>query len=310
MEQFLHENAFGVFSLLAGAVVSYIFYLRSIREKAICFGRETAVLFSAGQAGDLPKLEISYGGQPIQNIARTRICIWNSGNEVIERNNFVAAAPLCIVPHLDENDSDKDTDVLLLDCRVEKASRKESNCSAEISADNKHVLLGFDYLEPDEGYVVDIVHSKRASFNLSGAIKGVKTFRQSKENFLDTLVDVSFGGRRRRNMSRGGVLNTFIRVYVFATMVAMSFLGFAGFISSGACTRVGFRCATGVGWFDAILRNDPPPELLGWFIGITFGIGGALGVIATIVSLFSKRMPKELVASMMPFFRADLNLSR
>lgn len=290
---FVQENAFGVFSLFIGAVFSYYFYLKSLKRKAISYRSLSSTLFSGRSAGDLPKLEIFYDRMAISNIARTRLCVWNSGNEIVDVNDLVSASPLTVRASSSESGAEI---CRILDCRLLASSRNASNCAAVLQPSDNIIALGFDYLEANEGFVVDIIHSQKAKFELAGAVKGVKSFTSNSNTTFDEIVfglltsDLR-GGRRRRSR----VFRIFVSVYSYLSVLFMIVMGFGGFLSSSACGRFGVVCHSGISSFD----KDPPPEFLGWIMGV-IGIIGVVGLVLILKALLSSRAPKELAESLYP----------
>lgn len=298
MLQFLQNNAFGVFSLLAGFLVSYAFYRRSRRFKALSSVHTSAVLFSGREAGDLSKLEIFYDGTAIKNIARTRLLVWNSGTEVIGDDVFVRSAPLGIILNPKEKGGPEPQ---ILDCVIQTISRESSACTAKISDNRNEIFLGFDYLEPKEGFAIDIIHTQKASFEFTGALKGVNLKRKLRS--LDE-VDPTYSSWTRTNELMNppyaSWAHRILEAFLFlngAIVVAAAFTIAIGlWRGSGACSQVIPNCQLPPAKVDFVISFASHfSPFWGWVISALIFFLGLVLIAGLLFQAFGNRIPRNLV---------------
>jgi len=119
------------------------------------------------QEQELPEeVQVVYNGNNVPRLTLSRVVFWNSGTITISGEYIIASDPL----RLEFNPEDK-----LLKVRVVKVSRPVINFQAR--QDTKipnRVLLSFDYLDPQDGGVVELLHtSERRHPSVCGSIRGI-----------------------------------------------------------------------------------------------------------------------------------------
>lgn len=164
-----------IISLVAivSLMASVIFYFKSKRDKIPVYGYKTKTLIEGLSVG-LDGLEVSYKGVKQGKICVTDVIFWNAGHGTINRSD-VAEGDLLRIEFPD--------DVSVLDIKM--IGRSSSACDAAFSDEYKtggrvcHV--GFDYLDHNDYFIVQLVHngSNESKFVVTGKIKGAKSIIES-----------------------------------------------------------------------------------------------------------------------------------
>lgn len=156
----------GVAGIVLGFVTSYVFYLIQLKRRELCWSIDSASLIK-GYSSLFEKLEILYGGQKIENLTVSKIVIWNNGNETIDGKDI--AIPPHIYPRDEENTK-------ILDAKIIKTSTLGNGFEILEKSDDSILLFQFDYLDPNQGAVIQIIHTGISvlPFILDGEVKGVK----------------------------------------------------------------------------------------------------------------------------------------
>jgi len=164
------SDILGITGIIIGIVVSYYFYRVSKRAKEPSWSIRSNNLIE-GYGSKLSDLEIRYKSQQVENLTISRVLFWNEGSETIDRNDIVAANPLRI---------EGLNNTRLIDTKVLSSNNPSSRFLCSLSDDKTHASLEFDYLDQDNGAVIQIFHTGTSSQDISvkGDIKGVKVLRQ------------------------------------------------------------------------------------------------------------------------------------
>jgi len=165
--KFLNQNWIG---LLIGAfvtfIVSYIFYKKSLTRASLSYQDHSLQLIEKSKQL-LPKnIEILFDGKPITQLAKTYIALWNSGNTTLYASNIVAEDPLRL---------EFSKDAQILQAPVIKSNRDANKFTSMIRANSPNIVdFNFDYLDPDDGVVIEILHTdKKLDHKIKGTIRGL-----------------------------------------------------------------------------------------------------------------------------------------
>jgi hypothetical protein len=106
------------------------------------------------------------GGTRVNRLTKTEIIFWNSGNAILRGSDLVESDPL----RFDFPDKS-----IVVDFKISKYSRTANNFMASIdSRQSNSVEISFDYLDPNDGAKIDILHtSSTKSPQAAGVIRGV-----------------------------------------------------------------------------------------------------------------------------------------
>ena len=113
----------------------------------------------------IPQLELKYEGRDIDNLTITNYVIWNTGNEVINFSDMVAEKELKIY-------SSNTANTIILDARIIEET-EETNKFEIMQHKDEFVKIGFDYADPQDGIVVQVIHTgSAADLEIGCKIKG------------------------------------------------------------------------------------------------------------------------------------------
>ena len=141
----------------------------SRKKNKLCFAASGNNLIT-GYVSKFSNLKISFNDNPVKTLSVSKILIWNGGNETIRRDDISDVSPLVISSH---------EDIFIYESSVIEFSEMAN--SVEIAQiDSQNIKIGFDYLDPGDGFVIQVIHSGEsfAVLAISGKVKGVKNIRQ------------------------------------------------------------------------------------------------------------------------------------
>lgn len=154
--------AIGIISLIIGIFLS-IKGWRFKRPKYFIRSNNLIQNFEDKLSG----LVINYKGEPVKNLTVTKIAFWNHGRETINYSDIPDADPIRI-------EAKGDCKILHAEIIWIKNSANKFKVS---EIDNyKSVKILFDYLDKNEGGIIQIVHTGKSSkdIEIKGCVKGGK----------------------------------------------------------------------------------------------------------------------------------------
>lgn len=242
---------------LLSVILAIAFFIRSKRAKEPRFAIRSFNLVR-DFVGRLEALEMLYAGQRIGNLTVTKIAFWNNGAETMNQEDIASADPL--VAKLKE-------EYTILDASVLFMKNDANQFSIDVSEDGSQLLLTFDYLDKDEGAVIQILHTGKSSkdVELSGTIKGGgKPFQQhvprlrSLDILLRTLPPPLLSRARRRHLMRlVGISFILLPVALLAGILLLPDMK-----TSERAVSLGVCGLFGLGYwsmaFDILRRRIPP----------------------------------------------------
>ena len=167
----------------------YAFYCQKVNKerKELSYAQDTDVLIY-NQTSKFQKLKISYGDEIIDNLCVTKFAIWNSGNRVLEKGDFVVKKALAISA-LNEKQ--------ILEATVVNVTEKENKFHLKPVGKTK-VDVEFDYIAPENGVIIQIIHTgSRKDLEITSMIKGGEPIKQvHKEGESDNKNKVKKRKRR------------------------------------------------------------------------------------------------------------------
>ena len=132
-----------------------------------------------------PDLEVTHKGRPVANVTVSRIAFWNAGNETIQADDIAAKDPPRIaVPEGFE----------ILNHSLAGVSKPANGIKVRANAARQCVDICFDYLDKNDGAVVEIIHTCvfTDEFKLLGSIKGAGGFKKQRQTHVHYLSHIIF----------------------------------------------------------------------------------------------------------------------
>jgi hypothetical protein len=116
----------------------------------------------------VPGLEILFRNDKIDTLTVTRLAFWNRGMATIDRNDIAPADPVKII---------STGDARLLNVEIIQTNNSASQVETSLDPDGKSALIAFDFLDHNQGVVVQIIHTGVSgdALTVQGTIKGAGT---------------------------------------------------------------------------------------------------------------------------------------
>lgn len=168
MLELLNQPWFGSIVGVAGlifAVVGLLSYRAArIGARPIYFQRARRLIGKEKQ--ELPEeVEITFGGHAVPRLTSTQCFFWNAGKSSISGADIVPTDPLRL--EFDEGDE-------IVKVRVVRTTRSVNNIQVDSPPKSHRALLTFDFLDPDDGVVLELLHTSALRFpKVAGTIKGI-----------------------------------------------------------------------------------------------------------------------------------------
>jgi hypothetical protein len=185
METFLTYAGF-ILGII-GLVASYYFYRKSIRIKEPVYSIKSNNLIS-GSASTLENLSVIYKDEKVNNLTVSKVLFYNRGGETITGKDIVNRNFLKI--------SSKSCDVL--DSSVIEVNNSSNNFSVYYDKPSKIVAIDFDYLDQNQGAVIQVIHTGLSSEDITvqGDVMGVQNIVNLRpDRFSVYKTEMSIGLR-------------------------------------------------------------------------------------------------------------------
>jgi len=112
------------------------------------------------------EVRVTYKNNIVSSLKKTYVAFWNGGNRTLSSESVVGSDPIRIVL------TDPDSSILRI--RLTKVSREVNKI--EVVGGAQEAKVSFDFLDPNDGFVAEILHtgekSERAAI-VTGTIKGL-----------------------------------------------------------------------------------------------------------------------------------------
>ena len=148
-------------ALAGGAILAAYFYRKSKKVKQPAYVVTTRNLIGKAST-KLSDIQVTFKTKPVEVVSVSKVAIWNDGTDTIRGTDIASADPLRIVIG----------DGALLDLAIVLSSAP-SQFKVGARADGT-LEVGFDYLDKEQGGVVQLVHTGLSSDKilLVGSVKG------------------------------------------------------------------------------------------------------------------------------------------
>lgn len=170
IQELFQEKIATILSITLGLIGILVTYKYSYKEKVPKYAIRNITLVS----GSFPDLEVHYKGHgpDIPNFSVAYIAFWNAGKETIDKKDIVELGIKI-----------KEGSVFL-DTTVIQMNKPETKFRCSMSKDKNYISLTFDYLDYNQGAVIEILHTSTSirDIQLTGTIKGA--FKPPKRYIL------------------------------------------------------------------------------------------------------------------------------
>jgi tetratricopeptide (TPR) repeat protein len=170
------------------ALIGILLTIKFNREKLPFYSLEGFNLIR-DLSNALDSLEVLYKKNKINSLTVTHIAFWNAGRETINRADIVSRDPLRLIF--------KETGEFI-EAVIAFQNNESNNFQYEISEDKSIVYITFDYIDKNDGLILQVLHTNISPYNvdLTGKIKGaampkkkvVSTDTSSTKNFIFSIL--------------------------------------------------------------------------------------------------------------------------
>jgi len=207
---------------IASVVLAFYFYFKSKKVKLPCYAVRS-INIVRDLVNKIESLEMLYGGQPIKNLTVSKIAFWNAGNDTINNQDIPIAEPLTI--HIKK-------EYQILDAKILFTKNPANQLTISLSSDKIFVNLKFDYIDKEEGGVIQIIHTGKSNedIEIHGLIKGVGKINKKSINNILFFPSKPPSAKMRRSM------RYFMALTLFGTpflIISEIFKGKTDLFSSG-----------------------------------------------------------------------------
>lgn len=150
--------------LAVGIVGTFLTIKYGMFRQLRCRCRSFCLIF--GFVSKLPGLDVRYAGfgQSVENVTVSKVILWNAGRGTIQKSDILAKDNVCIRI---------DPQYEILEVAIIQQKNAKSGFTSTLSQDRKHATIKFEFINPSEGVVIQVVHTGTKSKDLSieGTIK-------------------------------------------------------------------------------------------------------------------------------------------
>ena len=168
----------GIFLAVISLILSYYFYTKSKNQRKLAMQYNHIALID-NKNGIIPsEIEIRYKGDVIGDLRMYKATIWNSGNREIRQSDFIDGYGV----ELEVSQSGRALSAEILNSSSEKLCAEVS-----ISGPGEgKIKITFHVLEPNDGFTIKVLHSKKGRMDISFPIMGLAGWKIfDKQKILD-----------------------------------------------------------------------------------------------------------------------------
>lgn len=158
--QFYLEKNFGNILGVIGIILAIYFNYIGKRKKEIFYEITSFNLINENLNKKVSELKISYKNIDIKYLTISKIAIWNSGNSTIWESE---------IPENNKIQIDICNSYEILDYELIENEDVDSKLNIKKNND-KSLEINFNFIEPDKGFVLKLIHTSRTSNDIS--VKG------------------------------------------------------------------------------------------------------------------------------------------
>lgn len=155
----------GIFLALASLLLSYYLYRKSVSHRKLAIQYDSTALIDSKNGVIPAEIEIRYKGDAISDLHMWEAAVWNCGNREIRQNDFLDGHGVELV-------LPQDSRVLSAEI-LRKSNEKIGVIISKIDDDQGKIKISFRVLEPNDGFVIKILHSKKGRIDVNFPVMGL-----------------------------------------------------------------------------------------------------------------------------------------
>ncbi len=220
---FVKSNYFCILLSIISCILTYHWGKKSLKLKSPAYSIKTIKLVTKGLT-KIPLVKIQYNDNEVNNISVTRLVFWNRGSETIRKDDVSGRFPINLVIEGSHQ---------ILDAQIVHQNNEANEFDLNISEDKTQVAIDFDFIDKDNGFVAQILHTgyNCKALEVKGSIKSVPmivrldynvSFRFVFERaFLNMLNNPTLSAYRSPQ-SRRSFITTMRVVFLLAGVIGMA----------------------------------------------------------------------------------------
>ena len=146
--RFLNQGWVGAVIGTTGLALGVFLYWRSRLPGIIAFQSQDVSMIGDRNAVFPADVTFQYQGTPVPRITSSTVWMWNAGKKTVRGSDIVAHDPLRLLFGAE-----------VLTVSIRKVNRAAVRITADISEDNKIVCCSFEFLDPGDGVVLEVLHT-------------------------------------------------------------------------------------------------------------------------------------------------------
>lgn len=153
----LDSPLLGTILAILGIVTGYIFSRIHIPQERPCWAIRSSNIIK-DYSSSIPGLSIEFRGVKVKNLPISKILFWNSGADPIRSQDIPSSNPLRIEV--------TDEDLSILGVSIIADNNPASEFGHTLMEGKKYVQLEFNYLNKNNGAVIEVIHSGLSSSDI------------------------------------------------------------------------------------------------------------------------------------------------
>lgn len=160
-----------ILAILGIFFTAYFYYLSKKNKKPIYAIRTINLVKESIKK--INAIDIYHSNKKIQNFSISKIAFWNDGKETINVQDIAKKDPLQI---------EIASEYEILEAKLIYQKNVANDFSFKLSDDKKNIQLSFDFIDFEEGIILEIFHTANSSddFTLKGTFKSVKGIQKKQ----------------------------------------------------------------------------------------------------------------------------------
>lgn len=165
--EFLKNQSIGI----GGIILTIGIFKYQTKKKIPCYGiRSTNIIENLDSKFENIEMNYLKNGvvtEKIKDLTVTKVIFWNEGKETIHQNDIATAKPLQIMIK---------NKCKIISSKIIYTKKSENLFEINLSEDNSYIDVNFEYIDKNEGIVIQILHTGRSRDDIlyEGALKGCK----------------------------------------------------------------------------------------------------------------------------------------
>lgn len=167
-----------MFIAILGVICAIVFFIKGKKSKKPTYMVATNNLVR-DSFKDIDSVQITYKRENITNLSVSKVTFWNAGKDTIQKFDVPKRFPIKIT--IKEG-------YRILDAKIIYQKNIANSIKAHLNSENNEVIISFDYLDFEDGFVLQIFHTADSSDEISvnGTIKTVRKLERRSNTDIVT----------------------------------------------------------------------------------------------------------------------------